>query len=358
MYLPYKIRNSVAPLLLKGASFVGRYSDWTAAERQQKRLDAVAFKGDIPAGAGSEYNQYRVGYVKHRPLVTIASDVLYSSVGMAWAGKRLERRYSFRDVGLRELFERPESAGSQFVEATLLQAQTPYTFGDWVSEHLPLISAALEQGAVVEPLLLPAYWNSKSYVKRDLLMLGLRAVSVSEPTRIDRAVVLNKTRPGHYWTRQEVDAVLRAMRMSRPLANVGSAVYLSRFGQRGEGPRRQINNLVTEAAMALAGVRVVRTASYAYQDYLDLAMDAETVFADHGGALGNIMHWRTKRVIEFFAPNFWTSAFLFLADSLGIYDYHLWQIDMFTTVDVLAERVRKLLNTPICYRPVSLSRPK
>ena len=216
-----------------------------------------------------------------------------------------------------------------------------------MSEHVSALSLALLQNELVEPLLLPHWWFAKAYVRRDLQRLGIRAEPVERAVRITDATIVNKLRPGHYWTALEAAAMISAMHVSSYEAQPGTGLYLSRKGEKGEGPKREINNDVTEAAMAAAGVKVVRTLGVTVDQYIDLATSAETVFADHGSALYNMMYWKTRRIVELFTPNYWDSAFLFLADALGIKDYQLWQIDDQTSVHALTRRIASLMGKPI-----------
>ena len=64
-------------------------------------------KGDLPPTAGAEMNEYRLIYSIPRPLVTLANRVIYTERGMAWVNGRLERRYSFQEVGLKQILSRP-----------------------------------------------------------------------------------------------------------------------------------------------------------------------------------------------------------------------------------------------------------
>jgi hypothetical protein len=59
-----------------------------------------------------------------------------------------------------------------------------------------------------------------------------------------------------------------------------------------------------------------------------------------------MLNWQPRRIVEFFPPDYWDSAFLFLAESLGIHDYHLWQIDAATSIDALAQRAATLMAEP------------
>ena len=328
------------------ATTIGRYHDWRPEERLTRQTDVVGFRGDVPAMAGREPNQRRLVLENPPPLITQARRVLYTPKGMAWIDGSLERRFSFEEIGLRQIADSPGRPGRRYAEASVLQSQTPRTYGDWVSEHLASLSLATVEQRIVEPLLLPAWWYAKPYVRRDLERLRVRAEPVASTARIDDAQVINKTRFAHYWVRREVDAILAAMRIERRPCRPGSALYLSRKGERGEGPQRTLNNVVTERAMEEAGVKVVRTALVGLDDYLRLADDAETVFADHGSASYNVMHWQTRRFVEFFAPTYWESAFLFLTDCLGIRDYHLWRIDPDATVARLASRIAALRAEP------------
>jgi hypothetical protein len=345
MLLQRELKNAGIKLF----QWTGRYADWEPEERNTRQAEPVSFRGEIPPMAGTEMNQYRVVYSRPRALITHAQQVIYTERGMAWVGGRLERRFSFQEVGLRQIWERPGGPTARYTQASVLQAQTPCTYGDWVSEHVSALARGLSLGMLVEPLLLPEWWIKKPYVKRDLQLLGVRAEAVGAPVLIEEATVLNKTRSGHYWTRGEAQAVLAAMKIQPQPCAPGSALYLSRKGLKGEGPQRQINNEVTEAAMEAAGVKVVRSAGLTREQFIDLAHSAETVFSDHGSAAFNIMHWQTRRFVELFTPDYWDSCFLFLTDSLGISDYHLWQVDTSTTVDGFTNRIRNLMSEPVAW---------
>ena len=329
---------------MKMARVTGRYADWRPGENEAHQADAVIFRGDIPPMAGREMNQYRLVLDKPRRLITTAQNVTYTERGMSWVGGRLERRYSFQEIGPRHVWEKPGPTTNVYLRASILQSQTPCTYGDWVSEHLAALALVLAQGALVEPLLLPSWWLDKPYVRRDLAVLGVTAEAVRSPVEIQSATVINKTRVGHYWNSSEALAVVSAMKIQPRPCRPRTAIYLSRKGEKGEGPKRQIHNDVTEAAMEAAGVLVVRTVGKTPEQYIALAESAETLFADHGSASYNMMYWETRRMVELFPPDYWDSAFLFLADGLGIHDYHLWQIDDETTVCGLTQRIQVLMS--------------
>jgi len=329
------------------AKMLGRYAYWGRQEDRMEQAQEVWFQGDCPRSTGLQHFVRRVIYTHPHPVITHAEKLTYTPSGMAWVNGRLERRYSFRDPSLRDIWLPVGRAKKKYEQATILQSQTPCTYGDWMSEHVCSLARALAAGGVVEPLfLIPEKWFIKPYVKRDLELLGVRAEGVRETVWIRHATVLNKTRSGHHWVPEEAQAVLRALKIDPPECKPGSALYLSRFDEKGEGPRREIRNTITEAAMAAAGVRIVRTAGRTLEEYKQLAAEAETVFADHGAACYNMIYWRPSRMVEFFPPDYWDPSFLFLADSLGIRDYHLWRIDEKTTVEGLTRRIEQWMSAP------------
>ena len=340
---------TIKSAIVRLAKLTGRLNDWDVGERSTKQTDIVSFNGDIPPGAGSERNQRRLVLANPPPLICRARNVLYTSSGMAWVGGSLERRYSFQEVGARHVIEKPRRTTRKVAVASILQSETPFTYGDWMSEHVAALAQALLAGSLVEPLLLPPRWFAKPYVQRDLAVMGIRSQSVEATLLIEEATVINKRRHSHFWARPEVDAVMAAMRFVRRPCLPGSALYLSRKGQHAEGQQRSVDNEVTEPAMEACGVEVVRTSGLGPDDYVKLADHAETLFFDHGSAGDNLMHWQTRRVVELFRPhpNYWDPSFLFLSDCLAIRDYNLWQITPETTVADLARRINELRSRPI-----------
>ncbi len=339
------------------AKRTGRLKDWDERERTTRHAEVVCFEGDIPPNAGAERNQRRLVLASPPPLVTHAQNVLYTPNGMAWVDGTLERRFSFAYVGARDVLAKPRRAARTLPRASVLQSETPYTFGDWMSEHVATLAQAHLAGRIVEPLLLPARWFAKPYVRRDLAAMRIRAESVDATVRIDAATVLNKRRHSHFWAQAEVDAVMTAMAIARRPCARGSALYISRRGQRSEGLQRSVDNEATETAMTASGVKVVRTTGLGPADYMALAEHAETLFFDHGSAGDNLMYWQTRRVVELFRPhpNYWDPSFLFLADCLGIHDYHLWQIGPETTVAALTARIAALRARPLAAVPAMSS---
>lgn len=342
-----KVPPAIRDIVMRTAAQRGHNLAWPCDGRAVIQAEPVPFRGDVPSGAGVDHHQRRLRFDPPPEARVELGEVTYTALGMAWVEGRLDRRACFEDIGPRHLWLRPGAPSDRLDRATLLQSQTPRTYGDWVSEHVPQLARALEGKTQTSPLLLPAWWHAKPYVQRDLKAMGIVALPVNAPVKIARADVLQKTRPGHYWTSPEAMIVRRTLWNEPSPCDSGTAIYLSRRGERGEGPQRSIDNELTEAAMAQAGVTVVRTAGRTSEDWQRLAPQAETVFADHGSALYNVLGWRSRRIVELFSPNYWDSAFLFLADGIGLCDYHLWRIDTATSVASLASRITSLRNEAI-----------
>jgi len=340
-------KRNIAPVVYTIAEQIGYYRNWSRDERRFSRREAVNFSGEIPPMAGTEFNQYRLKYDIPRNVIGSASNVIYTAKGMGWVNGRLERRLSFQEVNLKHLLDKPSRPARRLERGTILQAQTPKTFGDWMSEHVSSLAIALNRLGTLDPLILPSHWLAKPYVKRDLARLGIEAIAIDEPVEIAQATVLSKTRPGHYWTAAETDNLRKALKVAPKPARPGSAIYLSRLGEKGEGPQRQMNNMLIEAAMTAAGVSIIRTAGCSLEEYLAAAGNAETVFADHGSAMYNLVYWQTKRVVELHSPDYWDGSFLMFADGLGIHDYHVWMVGETMTVDALRDRAAYLLEKPI-----------
>lgn len=324
----------------------GHSVDWPCEGRVVVRREAVRFHGDIPPGAGTEHAQRRLVFEPEPPNQVEIARLTYTHRGMGWIDGHLDRRACFEEIGPRHLLDLPGAPRFVFDEATVLQSQTPRTYGDWCSEHLPSLSRAVIDKTLVEPLLLPAWWLQRPYVQRDLAVLGIRAESVTSTVLIRTATVLQKVRPGHYWGLHEAEKVRHALRIAPQPSRPGSAIYLSRKGERGEGLVRAIDNDLVEDAMHTAGVTVARTARRTQASFAALASEADTVFFDHGSALYNMLAWRPRRIVELYSPEYWDSSFLFFSHSLSLSDYHVWQIDGTTSVASLVERIERLRAVP------------
>ena len=239
----------------------------------------MKFSGDIPHGAGTEKSQGKLEYRLPREPQEV-QDLLYTPRGMAWKDGTLHRRYSLQEPALRDLNEHPiEKPTVILPEGILVQAETPYTYGDWVSEHLCTLASAMPMTA---PVLMPRHLMEKLYVRRDLSILGIESYTVESTLLVKKALVLPKRRSSHYFTRAEVSAVRRAFHVDFTPPRPGSILYLSREGEHAEAVQRDYPSDTIGNIMSNLGVRVVRTRETSLDQYRELAPEAETVIADHG----------------------------------------------------------------------------
>jgi Glycosyltransferase 61 len=310
---------TVKQLVLQLATKTGRYRPFTVAEQRLVQKEAVRFWGDVPSGAGSDPCQYRLEFLEPRPLQTHLENLLYTPTGMAWRQGTLDQRYSLRQPALKDLWSRPVPVKTLPV-GVIVQAETPYTYGDWVSEHLVCLSQALPLAA---PLLLPANLCDRPYVLRDLERLEIDFVPVEQPVQLQQAIVLHKTRFSHYWTKAEAMACRQALRIQPVTPRPGSMIYLSRAGEVSAARQRSYPSELAAEILAELGAKIVIARDTSYEDYLALAPLAETVIADHGAAMNNLLLWNTQTIIELFSDAWWTSCFLFLGHALGVQNHVL-----------------------------------
>jgi Glycosyltransferase 61 len=331
--LPVKVL--LKQLALKGYSATGRYKPFDAGDLAQFASETVKFSGDIPRGAGTVRSQGKLDYRLPRVPQEV-HDLLYTPRGMAWTEGTLHQRYSLQEPALRDLYERPtEKPTAILPTGILVQAETPYTYGDWVSEHLCTLASAMPLTA---PLLMPRHLMGKSYVRRDLSMLGIESYTVESTVLVKKALVLPKRRCSHYFTREEVSAVRRAFHVDFTPPRPGSILYLSREGEHAEAIQRDYPSETISTIMSNLGVRVVRTRETSLDQYRELAPEAETVIADHGAAMCNLLFWNTKYIIECFTDDWWTNCFLMLARALGIQCHALVRVSN-TAADNIRERI-------------------
>ena len=322
---------------------IGRLRPRSADALELVRGDPARFVGDVPPGSGLEPVQYRETYSSPRPPRQVA-DLVYTPGGMAWVGGALHEGMGLRAASLGDILARPRGRRlRRLPRGTILACETLYSFGDWVSEFLATLVAASPLGS---PLLVPAFAWEKPYVRRDLAALGVEVVRVDRPVRVEAATVLYKSRPMHYWTAAEVAAYRRAFQVAPPAPRPGSAIYLSREGERGESGFRQYPSRQVAEILEPLGVRTVLARQTTQEQYRALADQAETVVADHGAAMFNMLFWNPRRVIELVNGAWWNNCFLFLAQDLGVGDYRLVDVDRLKT-PAIAEDFQRYLAAPI-----------
>jgi capsular polysaccharide biosynthesis protein len=269
-------------------------------------------------------------------------DLVYTPRGMAWKDGALHQRYSLQEPSLRDLYRRPVGKPTVILSGgVIVQAEYPYTYGDWVSEHLCTIAGAMPLAA---PLLMPVGLMAKPYVRRDLDLLGIETYSVEGPVLVRKALVLPKKRHTHYFTREEVLAVRQAFHVDPVPPRPGSILYLSREGERGEKVRRSYPSAVVGSIMKELGATIVRARETSLDQYRELAAEAETVVADHGSAMCNIVFWNTKSIIELFTDDWWNSCFLMLGWAAGVEDYALVRVNN-TTPESIGQRIAQHIDS-------------
>lgn len=304
----------------------GRVEGFSAAQLETVKGAPASFLGDIPVGAGDERLQHHREYKIKRQDRLSVQDVLYTDRGMAWTNGRLNQRYSIRRPSPSEVWMRPKARDVEKIhQGTIVQSQYSNTWGDWVSEHLLILSKHRD---FVAPLLIPETLYRRSYVVRDLNLLGLDVLPVRAPILVENALILNKTNFQLYWSAHETEAIRNALNVDPPAPAPGSLLYLSREDVQSEldvvrkFPHAAVSQLVHER-----GGMVVRTGEMSYEQTINLAANAETVIADHGAALCNLLFWRPKRVIELVTDNWWNNCFLFLAKAVDVQEFVVLRSD-------------------------------
>ncbi len=360
-----RYENLVA--MTKVAETLKRYKPLSESEKMCVDGSEFLFKGDTPSFSSrtighnlTEYNytnkRYMWTYKIPRTRQENIQNLIYTHQGMGWFEGKIYEKFSLynpveyilknieryqilpRSKKLRSiveistlinLFRRPNlrriealSSGTVVEAGSLLK-----TYGDWFFKYLGNLTSA----GWIPPLIIPEFLMNISYVRRDLKRLGIEMKVIQKPVLIQKAMVIRSVRPQLYWTSREVDAFRKAFDINPVQPRASSIIYLSRAGIISNGTksskgRKYPNKLVASIVREMGG-KVVLTDQTTYDEYEKLGVEAETVVADHGAAMCNIVLWNTKKVIELFTNEWWDDCFLFLSKSLGIEDHILLNID-------------------------------
>ncbi len=316
--------------LLNTMEATGSFRPITAAEMRIAPREHAPFVGDIPRQAGTEHYQPLEVYRIPRRGQEEVRDLLYTPRGMAWAGGTLHERYSIRKPVLEDLISPPfPRAKASIPRGTVVQTQFPNTYGDWVGEYLMTLATSLP---IRPPLLMPRHLMERPYVRRDLARLGLETMVVERPVLVHEALVLRKTHHFWFFTADQVAAYRRAFRIDPPRPRPGPGPARSctspAKGEKSEYKNeRAYPSETTAEIMAELGAKTVLARETSQEQYAALAGEAETVVADHGSAICNLLFWDTRNVIELFSEGWWNSYFLFLAKGAGVENYAMIRVD-------------------------------
>ncbi|MEL6645817.1 MAG: glycosyltransferase 61 family protein [Pseudomonadota bacterium] len=278
-----------------------------------------------PDGATVALDQHSINerdYTEAVPTKTRHKNVFYSQNGFAWTKGQLDQSLSImlpRTIG-RVWRERPTKAALVIEQGTIIACDHPYTYGDWIVEHLMCIAHA---GDFPQPLVLPGWIGDRGYVKRDLDRLGIDYISTDGPVRIEDACVLHKQHPGALLTAADKVAFRKLFGIETGMPRKGSILYLSRDGINSDQVKkdRDYNSAAISKIVEELGGQTVWTGDKGLDDYIALAAEADIVIGDHGAAMMNIMCWHPSVVIEIFDDSWWTRCFVFLSQACGV-EYH------------------------------------
>lgn len=285
--------------------------------------EEIAFLGDAPRlyGGGVIANPYPMPDYRVPPPVSFSlRNVTYTPHGLAFVKGRIEEAATFSPVS--PPFFRPGDyvGHGQLDEATIVQTEYAISYGDWVGEILlPLAVAGPARG----PLVLPArFLRKRPYAAAELEDLGIPFYPVERPVRIVSARVLPKRRFRVRWTTEDVAAFRAAFGISPPAPRDGSLAFLSRGGVTQTG--RTARPLPHDALAGLTerrGGQTLQTARLARRDYLAKAPEVDTVIAEHGSAMINLVGWATRNVIEVVNDDWWGPGMMSLARACGVRNY-------------------------------------
>ena len=314
-----RVKNAIAAPLRNALASAGLWEPTQAADRETIQTETLTLSGDKPA-------QRRLVYKKPRPQSETVSELRYTPDGMGVVDGKIIERFSVRAPSIGEILRAQKSPPVmiELEQATIIEAETPYTYGDWVGDF---IRALITADDVVEPILLPQSLVAKPYVARDIAALGLSYVSHDCGTHIQSATVLRKCVPSYYWSADDVAAYRKAfnVRLTDPIN--GSLLYLGRYETISESVQRQYpTEAVARIVESLGGIAFDARQS-SPEKFTDLARHAQTVIADQGSALFGVMQWRTKNVIELTRRDWWHSANLFIAKGSGVENYAVIAVD-------------------------------
>ena len=306
-----RAKDLLAAPAKQALAMTGRWEQRDQSERETLQADAIAISGDRP-------EQRRRVYKNPRPEFTDAGDILYTPQGLAVQNGRYIDRYSIRQPSTMELLKPPSRGVRAIAQGTVIESETPYTYGDWVGDFVLALTTSKN---IIGPLVLPAFLAKKSYVIRDVEALGVAYVVADDVVRIEQARVLRKRIPSYYWGPEQVAAYRSAFGVNPPPARKGSILYLGRYDTVSEAAQRRYPTETVARIVGDIGGAVFDTRAASPDKFDELAPGMETVVADQGSALFGVMHAQTKNVIELAQDHWWHNASPFFAYGAGVENY-------------------------------------
>ncbi len=312
-----RAKNLIAEPLRRALGQAGRWKPYPEAGKAAAQTETLNVTGDKPA-------QRRLTYETPRPASETVNNLIYTPAGMGVVGGKIVEQYSVRAPSIPEILKAPRHASTDLIAGTIIEAETPYTYGDWVGDF---ICALVTTDKIVEPLVLPEFLAEKPYVMRDVKALGLSYAVATEPLRIGAATVLRKRLPSYYWNKGEVAAYRNAFNIDPPATEAGSIIYLGRFGAKSESVQREYPSEIVAKIVESVGGIVFDARDASPEKFNEIAGKTETIIADQGSALFGVMHWQTKNVVELTRRDWWHSANLFIAKAAGVENYAVIAVD-------------------------------
>ncbi|MEO1135271.1 MAG: hypothetical protein AAFW68_01510 [Pseudomonadota bacterium] len=311
-----RLKNTMVAPARRALALAGRWTPVSTDGHDTVQTDALRPDGDKP-------EQRRLIYKTERPAAEIVSNLLYTPEGMGVVGGKIIERYSVRRPSIPEILKTPKAATRTIAQGTVIEAETPYTYGDWVGDFVRALVTAEPAG----PVVMPAFLADKPYVQRDIAALGHVMETADAPLKIENATVLRKRIPSYYWSAADVRAYRHAFHIDPLPPRAGSVTYLGRFGTVSESVQRDYPTETVAKIVTDLGGEVFDARQASPDRFNDMAAQMETVIADQGSALFGVMHWRTKNVIELTRRDWWHSANLFIADGSGVENYAVIAVD-------------------------------
>ena len=324
--LQSRLRRGVASLLKAHTGLSRRYEPNKPADLETVSVLREHFSGDVPVVAGSYSYQDLRRYARPRPAIEMVRDCTYTANGMCWHNGKIVEKFSARRPSTKDLLQGEQAhLAKEFVSTGwMIESETPFTYGDWVGDHIRAICECNEK---IELLLLPHYLAEKAYVKRDLDRLEIPFLPVRERVVVKEARILRKTVPSYYWHTEQVEAYRKAFSVSLTTPRPGSILYLSRGNLTGETVHRAYPSEEISKVIRDLGGTVFDTQQASPERFSELATEAETVVADQGSAIFGVLQWKTRNLIEITTDRWWHNSNLFFSRASGVQNYFVHVCD-------------------------------